>query len=370
MARYGVPIVVACVYLVAASWIVGNEGQSYRDSLRRARLAANPAPPPPVASPPAEGPREDVALPTVVAAKAPPEPLKPKAPSPSVPPIATLTSPAIPKTIAPPPKPVAPVAADRLAAWKKDPFWSRPELTRRWDLDKLTLADEKELGEQLNQLILGLNPEDSGPGRKRVQDAAEPFLDQLENKDHTYRFFVLNSEVANAFSHPGGYVYVTRKLLEMIPEDEVAPLEFVVGHEIAHVELQHALACLSARDVRQFSDGTLPKLYFLIIPNGFPEELEFQADAWAYHRMKRRLRSEHDCRQFLRLLDSYARDHKFVNGRVRLPAFRAERLADARDGGTFSPIENHLRSHPAAFDRLDRLKELAGSRAVPARLAP
>ncbi len=353
MARYGVPIFAACVYLVAASWIVGTEGQSYRDSLRRARLAAVPAPPAPIYSPPAEGPREDVAPPTVLAVKASPEPEKLADPSPSAPPIATrTTTPATPKS-------AAPAAEDRLAAWKKDPFWSRPELTRRWDFDKLTLADEKEMGEQLNGLILGLNPEDPGSGRKRVQEAAEPFLDQLENKDRTYRFFVLNSDVANAFSHPGGYVYITRKLLEMIPEDEPAPLEFVVGHEIAHVELQHALFCLNDRVVRSFSDGTLPKLYFLIIPNGFPERLEFKADDWAYHRMKRKLRSEHDCRQFLRLLDSYARAHDFANGRVKLLDYRTKRLADPRDGATFSPIETHLRSHPAAFDRLKQLKKLA-----------
>ena len=243
-----------------------------------------------------------------------------------------------------------------MAAWKKDPFWSRPEFIRRWDLAKMTLKDEQDLGEQLNRLILELNPEDDGTGRERVEKAAEPFLAQLESKGRVYRFFVLNSEVVNAFSHPGGYVYVTRKLLEMIPEDEPAPLEFVVGHEMAHVEKHHALACLNAPDVRSYGDGTLTKLYFLIIPNGFPEEMEYEADAWAYHRMKRKLRSEHDCLKYLRLLESYARDHHFFNGRVKLTDFRNERL---KDGGTFSPIENHLRSHPAAFRRLKNLKETA-----------
>ena len=110
-----------------------------------------------------------------------------------------------------------------VAQWRKDPFWSQPELTKSWDLDHFTVQDEKQLGEQLNSLILQLNPEDPGPGLRRVTEAAQPLLKLVDPKEREYQFFVLNSEVANAFSHPGGYVYVSRKLLDMIPEDEDRP---------------------------------------------------------------------------------------------------------------------------------------------------
>ncbi len=97
----------------------------------------------------------------------------------------------------------------------------------------------------------------------------------------------------------------------MIPEDENYLLEFVLGHEIAHVELQHALGCLRNPSVRTFSDGTLQKLYLLIIPHGYFDEQEYAADEWVYHRMKRLKRSEHDCLKFLRMLDKYADAQRF-----------------------------------------------------------
>ena len=41
----------------------------------------------------------------------------------------------------------------------------------------------------------------------------------------------------NAFSTPGGYIYVSRGLFDLIGEDEDYALRFAVGHEIAHVDL-------------------------------------------------------------------------------------------------------------------------------------
>lgn len=61
----------------------------------------------------------------------------------------------------------------------------------------------------------------------------------------------------------------------MIGEDEDHALEFAIGHEIAHVERQHAIACLNDPGVRKFSDGTLQKLYFLILQYAYPNNLEF-----------------------------------------------------------------------------------------------
>ena len=96
MARYGVPIVVTGLYLVAASWIVGNEGRSYREALRRARPATDPASvsAPPIDPQPVASPREEPpVLPEVVARKEPPVPAKPEGTSTTPPPVATPSIP-------------------------------------------------------------------------------------------------------------------------------------------------------------------------------------------------------------------------------------------------------------------------------------
>lgn len=54
-----------------------------------------------------------------------------------------------------------------------------------------------------------------------------------------YHFAVLASKEPNAFACPGGYVFVTRGLVESVNDE--AELAGVIGHEIAHVSEKHAL---------------------------------------------------------------------------------------------------------------------------------
>ncbi len=54
-----------------------------------------------------------------------------------------------------------------------------------------------------------------------------------------YYFAVLAAKEPNAFACPGGYVFVTRGLLDLVKDE--AELAGVLGHEIAHVSEKHAL---------------------------------------------------------------------------------------------------------------------------------
>jgi len=54
-----------------------------------------------------------------------------------------------------------------------------------------------------------------------------------------YHFYVVNSDVVNAFALPGGYVYVNRGLIERA--DNVSELAGVLAHEIGHVAERHSI---------------------------------------------------------------------------------------------------------------------------------
>ena len=58
------------------------------------------------------------------------------------------------------------------------------------------------------------------------------------NAGQAYHFTTLNSAVENAFSVPGGYVYITRQLMGLMNDE--AELAFVVGHETGHIAANHA----------------------------------------------------------------------------------------------------------------------------------
>ncbi len=61
----------------------------------------------------------------------------------------------------------------------------------------------------------------------------------VRKDDFAYRFTILNSSTPNAFALPGGYVYVTRGLLQNLETE--GQFISVMGHELGHVEHQHSM---------------------------------------------------------------------------------------------------------------------------------
>jgi hypothetical protein len=372
MTRYSVAAILALVYVACSVWLVRREGAAYRDELRRERHAAGairsgqaaqagessrktapraasdsiPRPSPPSAD------RRDLhrvagpSLPSATtAANAPP-------PSRSAATVAKAERNQTRAASSKPGKPAPKFVPNRLLPVEHDSLWDNPALTKAWDLDRLTADDEGRIGSELHRLILGLNAGlKDDAWLSRLDAIADPLRKLCLRKDVEYRFTILNSEIANIFSHAGGYIYVSRKLLEMVGEDEDYVLEFAVAHEMAHVDKLHALQCLQARDVKTFQDGTLTKLYLLVIPLAYPDELEYDADRWAFQTMKRLGRSDHDCLAFLRKLEVLARRDGFSAG-------RAGPIDEPSGQPKASPIENHLRSHPAVRRRLEQVKQL------------
>lgn len=60
----------------------------------------------------------------------------------------------------------------------------------------------------------------------------------IANSDHALHFTTLDSAVENAFSVPGGYVYVTRQLMAVMNDE--SQLAFALGHEVGHIAANHA----------------------------------------------------------------------------------------------------------------------------------
>src|SRR5205807_7944116 len=57
--------------------------------------------------------------------------------------------------------------------------------------------------------------------------------------DLQWQFYVVNTDVVNAFALPGGIIYVNRGVLERA--DRMDELAGVMGHEIEHVVRRHSV---------------------------------------------------------------------------------------------------------------------------------
>jgi beta-barrel assembly-enhancing protease len=80
----------------------------------------------------------------------------------------------------------------------------------------------------------------------------------------TYRFFVIENDSPNAFSIPGGFIYVHEGLLEFSESDD--ELAGVLAHEIAHASFRH-LATLQ-REASKLQNITLPVILAAIVAGG------------------------------------------------------------------------------------------------------
>lgn len=104
----------------------------------------------------------------------------------------------------------------------------------------VSLQEEADIGRQYSQQINAQVPLIEDPEIKvyfervgtRIAQNADPR--KLE-----YHFFVVNSDVVNAFALPGGYVYLNRGLVERA--DELSEVAGVLGHEIGHVVARHGV---------------------------------------------------------------------------------------------------------------------------------
>lgn len=72
-----------------------------------------------------------------------------------------------------------------------------------------------------------------------VQRVGEQLAAKSPRDDLVFRFIVIDSNDVNAFSLPGGYIYITRGLLAYLNSE--AELAAVLGHEIGHVTARHGV---------------------------------------------------------------------------------------------------------------------------------
>jgi predicted Zn-dependent protease len=88
----------------------------------------------------------------------------------------------------------------------------------------------------------------------RVEHIAAPIFEQatLMRSDVTYKVLIIDSPDVNAFSIPGGWIYLYTGLLDKVGSDDDA-LACIIGHETAHVVRRHVVKQLSDEEAK----GTL-----------------------------------------------------------------------------------------------------------------
>jgi predicted Zn-dependent protease len=107
-------------------------------------------------------------------------------------------------------------------------------------LKPMTVEEEVAVGREVaSKFVAYFHLYKNDPLTRYVNLVGDTVAAQSERQDITYHFAVLDSPDINAFSAPGGYVFVTRGAV-MLCEDE-SELAGVLAHEVGHIAAKHVI---------------------------------------------------------------------------------------------------------------------------------
>lgn len=183
--------------------------------------------------------------------------------------------------------------------------------------------------------------------QRYVQRLGQRIVNHLEHAEFPYRFSVVQEPHLNAFSVPGGYIYLHSGLILRVSNDD--ELASVLGHEIAHVQGHHALR--QQQDTKLLSYAGLAAMALAIINPVLAAGASSAATATQLQ-YQRQLEEEADYRGL-----QYMRQAGFdPHGMPRFlkKMWNEDRLhADA--------IPPYFRSHPLSQDRLSYIERVLGT---------
>ncbi len=160
-----------------------------------------------------------------------------------------------------------------------------------------------------------------------------------------YQFAVLDSQVQNAFAVPGGVIFISRALFNLLSDE--AELAAVLAHEIGHVSAKHALkstqraqffegvgtitaASMKGDTGKKFASA-IGDMQAVLFDKGLDKEMEFEADLAA---METTYRTGYDPSAMIRVLEKLQ---------------KLEASSKDKKGSWFS-------THPPLSERISRLK--------------
>ncbi len=167
-----------------------------------------------------------------------------------------------------------------------------------------------------------------------------------------YHVQVLDSSEVNAFAAPGGFIFVTKGLLQLVKsEDELAG---VLAHEVAHISKKHGLKTIqtsrltsaftilgseaaknyTSSQVSQLTtafEGAVDDVVNKLVVNGYSRDKEYEADNFGAQ---------------------YAKDANYDPGALKTFLARMEKAEGAGGGGMF-------KTHPSPAKREAELGSLS-----------
>lgn len=184
------------------------------------------------------------------------------------------------------------------ASGNKGPDWrARSSVIDRDSYSETDTDEELTFGREIAARLLGQYKLSGNEELQRYVSLVGTTLTRNCNRPElVFHFIVIESGDINAYSTPGGYVFVTTAVLEKMENE--AELAGVLAHEIAHVTERHIVKELSLKGAEKSAVSSIAaliggasksagiafsqavdKAVDIILRDGYKKEDEMQADA-------------------------------------------------------------------------------------------
>ncbi len=170
---------------------------------------------------------------------------------------------------------------------------------------------------------------------ERVQKILDRIVAVCDRKDIVYFIKVVDKDIINAVSLPGGYIYIFKEVVEKADNDD--QLASVIAHEVGHITARHSvkriqniygalilqgLASQSSARVAQGVNLALTSLFM-----EYSQQDEFESDRLAVKYLRKAGYNPEEMANFLEILKkeeekepirqySYWRTHPFISQRI------------------------------------------------------
>jgi beta-barrel assembly-enhancing protease len=180
--------------------------------------------------------------------------------------------------------------------------------------------------------------------RRYIQRIGERIVARLEHPDFPYQFTVVHEPHINAFSVPGGYIYIHSGLIQRAnSDDEVAS---VLGHEIAHSQGHHMIR--QQEDTKLLSYAGIASMVLALIN---PVLAAGASSMMGVAQMKymRQLEEEADFRGLQNMKQAGFDPHAMTRF---FETMQAEERFDSTD------VPPYFRSHPMSKERMSAIERI------------
>jgi len=217
----------------------------------------------------------------------------------------------------------------------------------------ISVDQERDLGREVAaKVIAAVHVYRNDPLTLYVNEVGDTVAAQSERQDIKYHFAVLNTDEVNAFSAPGGYVFITLGALRLCQDE--SELAGVLAHEVGHIAAKHV--------IHEIEDANKKGAAASALGSSVGDLTKNAPGSAAYQNAIQNIAKNIIINLFSKPLpvkDEYDADQRGVQyaHAAGYPASGLERFLTAFDSSAAKPNSNITITHPPVQERNEKIQQ-------------